>query len=144
QALREMGKVPIAGGEMFNDVEPFRRYFEAGALDVGQPDACVVAGPQRCLQIGELAAKHGIPLIMHGWAGPVAQMQNIQAALAIEACDLVERTTYYHPLLEETIGDLLKLENGRMQAPSQPGMGVSLSPEILERYRFEGLSCIIA
>ncbi len=144
QALCRMEQVPIAGGEMFHDVETFQRYFEAGALHVGQPDACVVAGPQRCLQIGEIAARHDIPLVMHGWAGPVAQMQNIHAALAIENCDLVERTTYHHPLLEETIGALLKLDNGRMQAPSQPGMGVSLSDDILCKYAFEGLSAIIA
>lgn len=144
QALREMEKVPIAGGEMFCEVEPFDRYFTAGAVHVGQPDACVVAGPRRMIEIGVLAKEHGIQLVTHGWAGPVAQMQNFHAALAMEACDMMERPVLNHPLLEDTIGELTTPQAGRVPAPETPGMGFTLTQEIIEKYPFSGVQMIIS
>jgi len=142
--LRKMGKVPIAGGEMFHDVGSFRRYFEAGAFDVAQPDACVLPGPKMCLEVGGLALDHGVELIMHGWAGPVAQMQNIHVGLACEASDTVENAIHMRPLSEELIPDFIVPTEGRIQAPVEPGMGVQLSDEVIQKYPFQGVSMIIA
>jgi len=143
-ALRKMGKIPIAGGEMFHDVESFRRYFEAGAFDVAQPDACVIPGPKRCLEVGALAVEHGVELIMHGWAGPVAQMQNIHIGLACEASDTVENAIHMRPLSEELIPDFMAPTEGRIQAPTEPGMGVQLTDEVIKKYPFQGVSTIIS
>ena len=63
---------------------------QARALDVAQPDASVLSGPQSCLRVGQHAAQQKVRVVMHSFAGPVAQLQNIHAALAIPACDLVE------------------------------------------------------
>ncbi len=143
-ALRKMGKIPIAGGEMFHDSESFRQYFEAGAFDVAQPDACVIPGPKQCLEVGELAVEHGVELIMHGWAGPVAQMQNIHVGLACEASDTVENAIHMRPLNEELISQFVNPEDGRIRAPTEPGMGVQITDDVVEKYPFQGVSTIIA
>jgi L-alanine-DL-glutamate epimerase-like enolase superfamily enzyme len=142
--LRKMGEIPIAGGEMFHDVESFRRYFEAGAFDVAQPDACVIPGPKRCLEVGALAVEHGVELIMHGWAGPVAQMQNIHIGLACEASDTVENAIHMRPLSEDLIPDYIVPNEGRIEAPADPGMGVRITDEVVARYPYQGVSMIIA
>jgi len=142
--LRKMGKIPIAGGEMFHDVDSFRRYFEAGAFDVAQPDACVIPGPRRCLEVGRLAERHGVEIIMHGWAGPVAQMQNIHIGLACKTCDTVENAIHMRPLNEELIPGFIRPVEGRISAPTDPGMGVTFTDEVLEKYPFQNVSTIIA
>jgi L-alanine-DL-glutamate epimerase-like enolase superfamily enzyme len=144
RALRDLNKVPIAGGEMFSEVEPFAQYFAAGAVQVGQPDACVVAGPRRMLEIGVLAKEYGVPLVTHGWAGPAAQMQNMHAALAMENCEMMERPVLNHPLLEETIGDHLILDDGWAIAPEKPGMGLELTQGTIDKYPFAGVQMMIS
>ena len=144
-ALCKMNKAPIAGGEQFHEVELFQRYFEAGAFHVAQPDASVVAGPKQCMRIGELAEKHGVEIIMHGWAGPVAQMQNLHVALALPECDLLETATNNRPLNEETIGLYINPgPDGRVPAPTEPGMGLQLGEDFYQRHKFQNVSTIIA
>lgn len=133
-ALRKLELVPIAGGEMFAEPEQFEAYIEAGAWDVAQPDASVLSGPRACLRVAECARRHGIRVVTHGWAGPVAQMQNIHVALASPACDLVEFCTFPHPLMAEMLAPLWKFENGRFLAPTLPGMGLTLTDDLERRY----------
>ena len=144
QELVAMNCVPIAGGEMFAEPEPFERYIRGDAIDVVQPDAAVVPGPRAVLRIGRCAAECGKPVVMHGWAGPVAQMQNIHAALAIEACDLVEYCTLKHPLLKEGLQPVWQFDDGRLRAPQSPGLGIHLGTDLLDRYAFMNVSSLIA
>jgi D-galactarolactone cycloisomerase len=144
RVLREMEAVPIAGGEMFHRVEPFRRYLAAGALDVAQPDACVVAGPGRMLAIDRLAQANQVEVILHSWAGPAATLQNLHSALAMEACDLMEYATRGRPLVEETIGALMQPANGRIPAPTVPGLGLSLGDTTRKVHAFRVVSTIIS
>jgi L-alanine-DL-glutamate epimerase-like enolase superfamily enzyme len=136
-ALKKLDQIPIAGGEMFAEAGQFRHYIDAGAFDVVQPDAAVLSGPNALLQVGEYAEHSHTPMIMHGWAGPVAQMQNIHGALASPSCDMVEYCTLFNPLLEETLAPLWKFENGRLQAPTLPGMGVKITTETEKQYPFQ-------
>ena len=137
KALRQLKCVPIAGGEMFAEVAPFQRYIEEGAWDVAQPDACVLSGPAACLEVGRCAQKHRVSVVMHGWAGPVAQMQNIHAALAMPSCNLVEFAPFLNPLMEEMLAPVWKFDEGHFQAPTIPGMGLALPPDIERRYPYQ-------
>jgi D-arabinonate dehydratase/D-galactarolactone cycloisomerase len=144
-ALKKERLVPIAGGEMFADPRQFERYIEAGAFDIAQPDAAVVSGPEACLRVAECARHRGVRVAMHGWAGPVAQMQNIHIALASPACDLVEFAPFHHPLMEELLAPLWKWKNGRLSAPTVPGLGVALPDDLPRRYPYQdSVSSLIA
>lgn len=137
-------RIPIAGGEMFAEVEPFQAYMLAGAIDVVQPDASVLAGPVQILEVGRLAGLYGKKMVMHSWAGPIAQLQNIHAALAIEACDFVEYCTLEHTLLEEELRPIWQFVEGRLLAPTTPGIGIFLGEDVSRRYPFENVSTLIA
>jgi len=144
RALRHLKKAPIAGGEMLNDPEDFDRYFDAGALDVAQPDACVLPGPAAAMAVAESAHQRGIRVILHGWAGPVAQMQNIHIALASPACEMVEFCPLLHPLLADGLSPIWRFRNGMFTAPAVPGMGVVPIDELAKRFPFQGVSSLIA
>jgi len=142
--LQAKKSVPIAGGEMFADPDLFERYIRGDAWDVVQPDAAVLPGPAMSLEVGRCAAKYQNPVIMHGWAGPIAQMQNIHIALALETCDMVECCMRYHPFLHEVMRPIWTFEDGRLEAPQTPGMGIVLDDGWEERYPFSGVSSLIA
>lgn len=136
-ALKKLNKVSIAGGEMFAETTEFERYINGGAIDLAQPDASVVAGPKACLRIGECARKRGVRVGMHAWAGPVGQMQNIHAALAIGDCAFVEFCTYHYPMLREVLTPVWRFERGQILATKEPGLGVTISSDVERRFAFQ-------
>lgn len=142
--LRSKSCVPIAGGEMFAKPEQFKHYIEGGAWDLVQPDAAVLPGPAASLKVGSYAQTHQLPVAMHGWAGPIAQMQNIHSALAITSCDLVEYCMLYHPFLHETMAPIWEFQNGRLKAPEYPGMSIKVEKPIIDKYPFQYVSSLIA
>ncbi|HEX4055693.1 MAG TPA: mandelate racemase/muconate lactonizing enzyme family protein [Tepidisphaeraceae bacterium] len=142
--LRDVGGAPIAGGEMFNRAEEFDSYFSAGALDVAQPDASVLPGPAASLRVAEAARKHGVRLIMHGWAGPIAQLQNIHIALAAGNCEMVEYCPLLHPLLVDGLAPVWRFADGRLEAPTAPGIGAAAIDDLLLRYPFKENQSLIA
>ena len=129
---------------MFSQTASFTRYLQAHAVDIAQPDAAVLSGPEACLHVDQIAMACKKTTVMHGWAGPVAQMQNIHAALAMGSCDLVEYCTLRHPLLTEAMTPLWRFKNGRLDAPQTPGMGLTLDEAFLQRHPFRDTSCLIA
>lgn len=142
--LRALKRVPIAGGEMFNDPADFERYITAGAFDIAQPDASVLPGPAAVLAVCKTAEAHGVPTIFHGWTGPVAQLQNIHVALACNSGDVVEYCPLHNPLLMDGLQPIWNFDRGRLAAPSVPGMGAAPIRDLAEKYPFQGISSFIA
>jgi L-alanine-DL-glutamate epimerase-like enolase superfamily enzyme len=129
---------------MFNRASDFARYLDAGALDIIQPDACVLPGPAAALAATAAAGKHGAGAILHGWAGPVAQMQNIHAALASANCDRVEFCPLLHPLLSDGLAPVWNFNAGRLAAPQVAGMGAAPIEALAAKYPFKNVSMLIA
>lgn len=142
--LCDMDGAPIAGGEMFNRVGDFQNLFNAGAVKVAQPDACVLPGPGKALEVVRDAHRRGLRVALHGWAGPVAQMQNVHVALAAGACEMVEYCPLLHPLLVDGVAPSWKFENGRLAASTQPGMGTAPIDDLARKYPFANVSSMIA
>jgi L-alanine-DL-glutamate epimerase-like enolase superfamily enzyme len=142
--LKALKRVPIAGGEMFNDPADFERYLDAGAFDVAQPDASVLPGPAAALRVCRAAEAHGVETIFHGWTGPIAQLQNIHVALACNSGDVVEYCPLHNPLLMDGLRPVWAFDRGRLAAPQGPGMGAAPIRDLAERYPFRGVSSFIA
>lgn len=142
--LRALKRVPIAGGEMFNDPADFERYLTAGAFDIAQPDASVLPGPAAALRVCTAAQASGVPTIFHGWTGPVSQLQNIHVALACQSGDIVEYCPLHNPLLMDGLRPVWEFDRGRVAAPRVPGMGGAPVRELAEKYPFKGVSSFIA
>lgn len=142
--LCDMDGAPIAGGEMFNRISDFRNLFDAGAVKVAQPDACVIPGPSKALEVARDAHQRGLRVALHGWAGPVAQMQNVHIALAAGTCEMVEYCPLLHPLLVDGIAPSWKVTDGRLAASVQPGMGTAPIEELAGKYPFANVSSMIA
>ena len=129
---------------MFNDPADFERYCSAGAFDISQPDASVLPGPAASLAACRAADLHGLKTIFHGWAGPVAQLQNIHAALASSGGDTVEFCPLLHPLLSDGLRPVWNFAQGRLSAPESPGMGAASIEVLSEVYPFRGISNLVA
>jgi L-alanine-DL-glutamate epimerase-like enolase superfamily enzyme len=104
----------------------------------------VIPGPSKALEVARDAHQRGLRVALHGWAGPVAQMQNVHIALAAGTCEMVEYCPLLHPLLVDGVAPSWKVTDGRLAASVQPGMGTAPIEELAGKYPFANVSSMIA
>lgn len=135
-ACRRALDVPIAGGESCTTAAELGRLVSAGALDIVQPDAAHIGGIVETLRAGDLAERAGLAAAVHAWAGGGCLMANYHAAFAMPSCRWLEFPTQPNPLITELLAEPLVVENGHVLAPTAPGLGLVLTPEIEEKYPY--------
>lgn len=124
--LAEALPMPIAAGEHLCSCSDFVPFVTGGALDVLQPNACMVGGITEALRIGELAAAHGL-----GFAPHFMSELHIHLAAALQNATYLE----YFPFLDEFITEPLRVENGGIVVPDRPGHGIEFRESTWDRYR---------
>ncbi len=132
--LREHSPVPISGGEVFTRRQEYRPWLKAHAFDIVQPDVTKVGGISEERRIAWMAQEQGIRFIPHGWNTAVGLAADLQLASAFPNTDLVEYLTGSPFIDEITLGGWKLDTDGMLEIPSQPGLGLELDPEVVEKY----------
>jgi L-alanine-DL-glutamate epimerase-like enolase superfamily enzyme len=129
--------VPIAGGECLTGVDEFRRWIAMGALDLAQPDASHVGGVSVCRTVARLAEASSVGLLVHtgGSVGP-GFMANLHVAFASPNARALEVALAPDRIRQELLVEPLVLDDGYLQAPTAPGLGVRLPDDLLERHPY--------
>jgi L-alanine-DL-glutamate epimerase-like enolase superfamily enzyme len=132
--LRRQSPVPIAGGEVLTRRQSFTPWLTRGAFDIVQPDATKVGGISEQRRIAWLADEFGVKYVGHGWNTALGVAADLQLAAALPHVDLVEfigGSAYVDGLLTTpfTLDD-----EGYLEIPTAPGLGVSLDPSKVSRY----------
>lgn len=133
-ALRRDSRVAISGGEVFTRRQSFLPYLQAGAFDIVQPDTTKGGGLSDSRRIGWMASEYGAKLIPHGWNTAVGLAADLQLASALQDTGLVEYKigSAYIDGLSENRWRLT--ENGHLTIPDEPGLGLRLNREGVERW----------
>jgi L-alanine-DL-glutamate epimerase-like enolase superfamily enzyme len=135
--LRRSTRVPIAGGECLTGVDEFRRWIALGALDLAQPDASHVGGVSVCRTVARIAEASAVGLLVHtgGSVGP-GFMANLHVAFASPNARALEVALAPHRIRGELLVEPFVLDEGYLQAPTAPGLGVRLPDGLLERHPY--------
>jgi D-galactarolactone cycloisomerase len=134
RSLQATGRIAVAGGESFTSPEEFEPFFAARAYGVVQPDATVVGGPVSCAAVCRRAHELGVPVAIHAWSAGVGLAQNMQVAFGSPAAELIEWPQARYDLATEPIRPIFRMVDGYLQPPEAPGLGVSVSPELIEAH----------
>jgi L-alanine-DL-glutamate epimerase-like enolase superfamily enzyme len=134
--LQRIGSIPIAGGESFTCPEEFEPMFAAGALGVAQPDAAVVGGPASCVDVLVRARELGVQTCLHSWSAGVGIAQNLHAAWSVDGVLAMEGPVATHALATEPLRPIWRFVDGHMLPSSEPGLGVSITEELLDEFAF--------
>ena len=132
--LREHSPVPIAGGEVLTRRQAFQPWLEARAFDIVQPDVTKVGGISEERRIAWMAQEHGIKFIPHGWNTAVGLAADLQLASAFPCTDFVEYLTGSPFFDDIAVGGWHLDENGMMDIPTKPGLGLNLDMDALKKY----------
>lgn len=132
--LRRRTRTPICGSETLAGAASFRRMLAADAVDIVMLDLAWCGGLTEGRKIAALAEAHARPLAPHDCTGPVTLMAGLHLALHAPTAifqEVVRATlaTWYRDL----VTGLPVLKAGMAQAPTAPGLGTALRPEVARR-----------
>ncbi len=132
--LRRNAPVPISGGEVLTRRQSFYDWLKKGALDIVQPDVTKVGGISESRRIAWMALENGVRYIPHGWNTAVGLAADLQLASAFSDTDLVEYITG-SPYVDEIAAGGWRLdEDGMLQIPNTPGLGLTLDWDAVAKY----------
>lgn len=138
EALKEIAmhsSIPIATGERMYSRWDFKHLLQDGYVDIIQPDLSHAGGITECKKIASMAEAYDVALAPHCPLGPIA----------LAACLQVDATCHNAFIQEQSLGihynqgsDLLDYladpsvfhyENGYVNIPKGPGLGISIDEE---------------
>jgi galactonate dehydratase len=138
EALKEIAQltsIPIATGERMFSRWHFKQLLNDGYVDIIQPDLSHAGGITECKKIISMAEAYDVAAAPHCPLGPIA----------LAACLQVDATCHNAFIQEQSLGihynsgnDLLdyledasvfKYENGFVNIPAQPGLGIAINEE---------------
>lgn len=123
----------IAAGEQECTVDGFLRLMDQGQIDVVQIDLTRV-GLTQAMKIAHQAQLRGLPCANHAFttdvniAAGLHFLASIPNALILEYC--VEPSEIRRSLVRNPV----RVEDGTVRVPQEPGLGVELNSAIIEKY----------
>ena len=129
-------ETPICTGEDIYLKEGFMDLFKARAIAVCHPDLASSGGILETKKIGDLAQDHGIAMAMHMAGSPITCMASVHCAAATENFLALENHSIDTPWWNEMVTGLpnLIIQNGYIDVPEAPGLGIDLNPDVLKAH----------
>ena len=130
--LKAFTHVPLAFGERLYSRWDFHPFFEAGVINIAQPDLSHAGGITECLRISVLAESYGVLMAFHCPLGPVALAASIQLAAVVPNFLIQETSLGIHynegvELVDYVVNkEVFTLREGCIALPSGPGLGVEI------------------
>jgi len=134
--LSEAVDVRIAAGEEESNRLSFIELMDRGRIDVVQVDLTRVGGFTEAMKVASLAVDRGLPVVNHGFTTYI----NVAAALhflnAIPNSFILEFVAEEETTLRDEITrQRIEAVDGMLDVPQEPGLGIDLNDEAIEKYR---------
>jgi L-alanine-DL-glutamate epimerase-like enolase superfamily enzyme len=127
---------PVAGYETETGLAGFRDLILSGAIDIVQPDVIWTGGITPCRKIAALAEAFHLPVIPHVFSSALSTIANMHFIASIPNGGLLEFDQNPNPLRSELFEEPIVVDaRGKVAMPDEPGLGVRLSQETIDRYR---------
>lgn len=135
--LSESIRTRISGGECLVTYAEFDEFIRETRPDIIQPDITRCGGITEIRRIYELATRHSIPLVPHGFSTGILLAATTQFLASVPNGDLIEYSRSTSPLADGLVANHIPLINGRVAVGDAPGLGVVLDEDFLSRYRVD-------
>ena len=143
QEIKNLSKTYIAAGEQLFGKMGYRPWLEQRALDVIQPDLCSSGGITECKKIAAMAQANHTMMIPHVWGSGIGIAASLQFIASLPSSPLslnpiepmLEFDQSSHPFRKDLICDGIKMENGKVQISTKPGIGVDVNTDIIKQYK---------
>jgi L-alanine-DL-glutamate epimerase-like enolase superfamily enzyme len=135
--IKESTVTPINTGEsLFGLEEGFRPFIENNAVDIIHPDPLTSGAIRETKRIADFASMYGIPTAVHFAGSPVGCMAAVHMISTIKDFVVMENHAVDIPWWGDLVTGPLKpiIQNGYIQVPDTPGIGVELNEEVCKAH----------
>jgi L-alanine-DL-glutamate epimerase-like enolase superfamily enzyme len=132
--LRRSTSTPILASEYLTTRYEYKPVLEQRAADIIMIDPTWAGGITESKKIATMAEAYKRPVAMHDCTGPFTLFAGVH--LAVNATNAVYQETvraYLRVTYPELVTDLPRVEAGHVWAPTGPGLGTTLLPEVRTR-----------
>jgi D-galactarolactone cycloisomerase len=142
--LRSRSPVPLAAGEGHHGVQDFKRLIEARAIDIVQPSITGSGGLGELKAIATLAQAYNLRVSPPCWGSAIALAAAVHFTASLPAWPhtdhapypmMVEYDVAENPLRDRLVRDPLRPQDAKLPVPSGPGLGLTLDPDTVARYK---------
>jgi L-alanine-DL-glutamate epimerase-like enolase superfamily enzyme len=136
--VAERVPVPILTGENAVTDDGFYDLVSAGVMDIAAPDVAKCGGLGEFRKIATVCDLHGIPVAAHNIASPVGTIAGVHASAAIPNFICMEyharEVPWWGDLVHRTGGSGPIIEDGAIDLPEGPGLGIETDPDVAEAH----------
>jgi L-alanine-DL-glutamate epimerase-like enolase superfamily enzyme len=128
--IKDKIAIPLSGAEHEYTRWGFKRFIDAGALDILQPDIYWAGGLSETLKIAAYATAHDLIVIPHGHSSAAG----IHFSLAQSPIHTPwqEFLVKWNAINQHFLARPIEPLNGEIGLPDQPGLGMALDPAKIE------------
>ena len=126
--------IPVATGERLTTKAEFAPILRNGAATILQPALGRSGGIWETKKIATLAEVYNAQIAPHLYAGPVEWAANIQ--LAASCPNILMAETIETPFHSDLIGGTIKVENGYVPVPTEPGLGINFNETLARAHPY--------
>lgn len=140
EALVEVARhcpVPIALGERLYSRWDFKRFLDAGCVDIVQPDPSHAGGITETRKIAAMAEAYDVALALHCPLGPIALAANLQLDAVCHNAVIQEQSLGIHYNVGSDLLDYLAdrsvfdYRDGFVAIPQGPGLGIEIDEAVV-------------
>lgn len=131
--------LPLAGGERFTNIEEFAMLFSRGSVRYARVSVCAVGGLTVAKKIAAMAEGFGVLVVPHNPANlsPLSTAACVQLSAAISNFSILEiPSDEFSSRKRSIIKSTIAVEKGYIPVPEEPGLGATLSDEVIGRPEF--------
>lgn len=131
--------IPLCTGEDIYLKEEFAKLVNERAVDVIHPDLASSGGLLETKKIGDHAMEHGVTMALHYAGTPIGFLASVHCAAATENFLCLEHHGVDVDWWEDLVTGISKpiVENGHVNVPNTPGLGVELNEEVVREHLYE-------
>jgi L-rhamnonate dehydratase len=135
RVLAEAVATPIAAGEQEGTLWGFDTLLSRGRLDIVQPDLSRCGGFTVARKVADLAELRNVAVCPHAWLTDLLTAASLHMNAYLKRSLFLEFNVSSSPMLRELCREPIRMEDGWIQVPQGPGLGVEVDEEAVARYR---------
>ncbi len=132
--LSRVSNIPIAAGEGEAGIHAWQDLIERGNIDIAQVDLAR-NGFTLSRKIADIAETHGLRVVNHFYSTPINLVAGLHWLASRKSAFIFEYCVEETPIRTELATPDIRVVDGFVTVPEEPGLGIELDEEIISRYR---------
>ncbi len=132
--LSRVSSLPIAAGEGEAGLYAWWDLIDRGKIDIAQVDLAR-NGFTASRKIADMAEFHGLRVVNHFYSTPVNLAAGLHWLASRKSSFIVEYCVEETPIRMQLVKQDINAKDGFITVPEEPGLGVELNEDVVEKYR---------